>query len=437
MKSFYPIDILLQKQFVGIGSVQSREKMEMHAFRSIGAQNKVSEGEKEMARRYVVGAMTGTSIDGIDVALCEVTGYGLDMQVQVTHTYSDDLPKPIAEKLHKFANEDAAFTARELTELQRDFTLVHVQAVENLLSQRNESTKVDLICAHGQTVYHAPPCSWQLFAPAPLAHALNVPVVCDLRAADVAAGGQGAPLTPLADWILFRDRAGVETRAVCNLGGFCNVTVLGPCDAPADKQVSFADVSACVSGYDVCACSQLLDAVARQRLNAPYDRDGKCATAGVADAAIQADLIEKLKKQARAGRSLGTADSPVRWIASYAHIAANDLAAAAVSAVASVIVESLPESTNSLFLAGGGTRNHALRGAITTLAAGRGISMWMPDGNADGTASGKSDMYASYREAISWAVLGALSQDRVPVTLPRSTGVLDPPAAGLWAFPPY
>jgi len=383
--------------------------------------------------RHVVGAMTGTSIDGIDVTLCAVTGHGLEMEVHVMHTYSDAFPKIIAERLHNFANEDAAFTARELTELQRDFTLVQVQAVENLLSQRQESRKVDLLCAHGQTVYHAPPCSWQLFAPAPLAHAFNVPVVCDLRAADVAAGGQGAPLTPLADWVLFRDRAGVETRAVCNLGGFCNVTVLGPCSISAGKQVSFADVSGSVGGYDVCACSQLLDAVARRRLNAPYDREGQCASAGVADAAMVAELIEKLKFQALAGRSLGTADSPMQWIPSFDHIAANDLAAAAVSAVASVIVESLPEGTNSLFLAGGGTRNHALREVITTLAARRGISMFKPAGED----AEKNEMYASYREAISWAVLGALSQDKVPVTLPRSTGVQDPPVAGLWAFPPY
>ena len=392
--------------------------------------------------RYVVGAMTGTSIDGIDAALCEVTGYGLDMHVQVTHTFSDNLPKSIAERLHKFANEDARFSAKELTELQRDFTLVHVQAIEHLLSQRKETEsvaqKVHLICAHGQTVYHAPPCSWQLFAPAPLAHAFNVPVVCDLRSADVAAGGQGAPLTPLADWILFRDRTGAQTRAVVNLGGFCNVTVLGPCDVSADGRATFADVSASVRGFDVCACSQLLDAVARQRLNTSYDHDGNCAGAGIADSAIQADLIIKLKQQARAGRSLGTADCPMQWVQAYSHVAANDLAATAVSAVATVIVESLPESTNSLFLAGGGTRNLTLRGAITTLAAARGIEMFMPCGSRPGQGEGdRHDMYASYREAISWAVLGALSQDQVPVTLPGSTGVAQPPLAGLWAYPPY
>ncbi len=121
----------------------------------------------------------------------------------------------------------------------RDAALLHVEAVRALGCER-----LDLVVAHGQTVYHAPPLSWQLCAPGPIAHALQVPVLCDLRSADIAAGGQGAPITPIADHILFRHAR--EARAVVNLGGFCNITTL-----PA------GDDATRVRGGDVCACNQV------------------------------------------------------------------------------------------------------------------------------------------------------------------------------------
>ncbi len=360
--------------------------------------------------------------------MCEVFGTGLNIRINVLQTYSGSLPLSLAQKLHSFANEDAAFTAKELSELQRDFALFHVDSIQSTLDKWDlKSAKVDLISVHGQTVYHAPPYSWQLFAPSPLSLAFNVPVVCDLRAADLAAYGQGAPLTPLADYILFRDKNGVETRAILNLGGFCNITLLAPSASATLDQAAKS-----ISGFDVCACSQLLDAVARLRLEMPYDREGLCAKAGTRDLSIVKELVLKLKGQAQAKRSLGTSDFPAQWIQHYSDIKPNDLAASAVSAVATVIIEALPDGTDSIFLAGGGRKNTALCETLTSLAAARGMRLTTLDGDQT-----KADIYADYREAISWAILGALSMDKIPITLTKSTGVEKPPVAGLWAMPPF
>ena len=171
-----------------------------------------------MASRRIVGCMTGTSMDAIDVALVAVDGHGLGMRASVQRCATHPLGS-LAGPLRRLSFLEPA-SAGQIATLARDLALCHVTARGKLV--RDEP--IDLIAVHGQTIFHAPPVSWQLLAPAPIAEAFRVPVVFDLRAADLAAGGQGAPITPLADFVLFRDDA--ETRAIVNLGGFANYTIL-------------------------------------------------------------------------------------------------------------------------------------------------------------------------------------------------------------------
>jgi 1,6-anhydro-N-acetylmuramate kinase len=164
----------------------------------------------------------------------------------------------------------------------------------------------DLVAVHGQTVFHAPPVSWQLLSAAPIAHALRVPVVFDLRAADLACGGQGAPITPIADFVLFRDEE--ENRAVVNLGGFCNVTLL--------ERGSSLELSR-VRARDVCACNQVLDAVARACLGRAFDEGGSRAASGRVDAGSYASC-SRSSRHSRARRSLGTGDELGALVARHA-----------------------------------------------------------------------------------------------------------------------
>lgn len=355
-------------------------------------------------RRLVAGCMSGTSLDAIDVALLDVQGEGLAMHTELVSETRRPLGGELAAGLRALADQQP-LDARTIATLARDLALLHVDALIEL----KHGKVIDLVAVHGQTVLHAPPLSWQLVNPAVIAHGLGVPVVHDLRAADLACGGQGAPLTPVADLILFSH--GNERRSVVNLGGFCNLTRL-----PTNRD------AARVHGTDVCACNQVLDAVARAKLGAAYDRDGRAAWQGSPDEDAVQDLVRLLRAQHKAGRSLGTGDELTGWMADHAAVPPADLARSACAAIATVIAEAA-RPADRLIIAGGGVRNRAL---VHELKGRAEAPVDMSDGHG---------VPATLREAMGWAVLGALCQDRVPVSLPQVTGVERAPIAGCWTLP--
>jgi 1,6-anhydro-N-acetylmuramate kinase len=363
--------------------------------------------------RLVVGCMTGTSIDALDAALVRIRGHGLAMRCEFIRGVTHDLG-PVRAGLRALADQ-RAMTAGEIARLSREFALLHAAAVRDLLG-RGGAVRPALVAVHGQTVFHEPPSSWQMFNGAVLAHELGVPVVFDLRGADLAAGGQGAPITPLADWIMFRT---AEPTAVVNLGGFCNATLLPPEPTRADAGAAVDRIE----GFDVCACNHLLDRIAREALGCAFDADGAAALSGNVDDAARRGLAEALVTQSRAGRSLGTGDETWRWVDRWqGRLAGKDLAATACAAIAGAIASRLGP-VGAVLLAGGGARNRALVGALERA---------MPGSKTDTTAA--RGVPIEFREACAMGVLGAMCADRVPITLPKVTGVREPaPIAGVWA----
>ncbi len=373
-------------------------------------QTKVQTRDDAMRARRIVGCMTGTSLDGIDCALIEVTGSGLSMTPRFIRGTSAGLGD-LAPRLRALA-EQQPMTAGDIARLARDFALLHAQEVKSLLhAEKGGRGECDLISVHGQTVFHVPPVSWQLFNPAVLAHGTGVDVVCDLRAADLAAGGQGAPITPLADWVWLRSRA--ESRAVLNLGGFANATILPRDDGPASI--------ASIRGMDICACNHILDGVARAALGKPYDENGAAALRGRVVEAAAAQLRDLLERQARGGRSLGTGDEVHGWIEQWRSAGSgDDLCATAAAAVGGAIRSAIQaHGAARVLVAGGGAMNRTLVSHL-------------------GTGVERTDDYGlpgAFREAAEMAVLGALCQDGVPITLPGVTQVPAPaPLSGVWAF---
>lgn len=365
--------------------------------------------------------MTGTSLDALDVALVAIDGTGWSLRAEWIAGVSQPLG-PLSGPLRALASQ-VPQSAGTIARLVHDFSQLHVRTIRELTARRT----VDLVAAHGQTVFHAPPVSWQLLNPAPIAHALQVPVVCDLRAADLAAGGQGAPITPAADYLLFADER--EPRAVVNLGGFCNITCL---PARRRRDAGSPDDLAAVRALDVCACNHLLDGLARRLLSQPYDEDGRRAGAGQVVPTLRDELLGGLRAQAAGGRSLGTGDeldAVVRRAASAGSAA--DVLRSACEALATVIAETVRAATardqlappERYLLAGGGTRNRVLVAALTAHA-----QVPVEPTQAHGIP-------AAYREAAALAVLGALCQDGVPITLPAVTGVESPaPLSGVWVY---
>ena len=353
--------------------------------------------------RVVIGVMTGTSIDGIDTVVAGIDGVGLEMRARLLVHLSDELG-PVADGLRRAARQEP-LTAGDLACLALQFGERLAEAIDTARIAAGVGVP-DLVAVHGQTIVHQPPVSWQLVNSAPIATRLRCPVVFDLRQADLAAGGRGAPITPLADWVLFR-QAGTR-RAVVNLGGFCNATIVTP---------ALDDVV----GFDVCACNQVLDAVARETLAAPYDEDGRAARSGQPDGPAAAALRAALDRQRSAGRSLGTGDESEAWAVEHKdHLSGADLAATAVAAVGGCIAEAIRgHDVDDIVLSGGGARNQALLDAI-----GRATSVVLSD---------QLGVPVEAREALAMAVLGAMSADGVPITLPQVTGCRAPaPVAGTW-----
>jgi len=343
--------------------------------------------------------MTGTSLDGIDAVLVRVTGRGLSMEAElVRHTHRPF--GPLGPMLRSIA-EQTPTTADTIAHVSLELGRLHADIVRSLIG----SDAPDLICIHGQTVAHAPPISWQMINPGPIAGEFACPIVSDLRSVDLALGGQGAPITPIADHVLFADAD--ERRAVINLGGFCNATLLN------------GDNVEHIRGFDVCACNHVLDGLSRMLLDRPYDENGAAACKGEPISALVDDLHARLCAQSGENRSLGTGHELTDWGGTVSGNPADILRTGCV-AIARTIAERVlgVRAVDRVIVAGGGAHNTALLSEI------RG---------AFGCPVETSDAHRvpiEAREAIGMAVLGALCLDRVPITLPSVTGVRAAPIAG-------
>lgn len=347
--------------------------------------------------------MTGTSLDGLDVCALEAAGRGLAASFAVKAFLSKPLG-PVGDQLRSLASGQA-MTAGEISRLGLAFGELHAVAIAECAEQAG---RPDLVAVHGQTVFHAPPASWQFINPWPIARRLGCPIVSDLRGADLSAGGQGAPITPLADWLLFR--SAIEDRAVINLGGFCNVTLL--------PRASGIDA---VRGLDVCACNHVLDAAARAALGLDFDPSGENAAKGIPHATARDSLVGVLTGQSKGGRSLGTGDESTAWVARWStELSSAQLLATAVDAVAQAIASSV-RGSGRLIVAGGGAMNLTLVSAIARHA------------DADAARSDQYGIAVTHREAAEMGVLGLLAMDGEPITLPQVTGRGGAaPIAGSW-----
>lgn len=177
----------------------------------------------------VLGIMSGTSIDGVDYALCEVTAHS----VKLLKYWQREFPAKFRRRLHAAAANESS--GHELAQLHHDLGRLYAQQAKQL------RPRAELAGLHGQTVFHNPirrsPATLQIGEPAYLAEALRVPVISDFRSADMAAGGQGAPLATLFHKVVFAKRG--EHVCVNNLGGISNVTSLDWQDGAKPRVVAF------------------------------------------------------------------------------------------------------------------------------------------------------------------------------------------------------
>ena len=245
-------------------------------------------------RRRVVGLMSGTSADGIDAVLVDLWGSGESTRCEVLSFNTTPLPSDLRREVFALFAEDASLDAlcRVNFALGEAFATAALAAVE----QANlDSGSIDLIGSHGQTVRHLPAsgATLQIGEPAVIAARTGAVTIADFRAADMAVGGEGAPLVPLVDHLLF---AGHEGRLLLNIGGISNITAL-----PAN-----ADVSS-VRAFDLGPGNMLIDAAVAHCTGGRehFDRGGERAARGRVDEALLAELMRHSFLQREPPKSTG------------------------------------------------------------------------------------------------------------------------------------
>ena len=361
-----------------------------------------------MSKRLIAGCMSGTSADGVDCAIVEIEGRGLSMTAKpLSHAYeafSPELRKQILD-----VRQRGEVRLADLAEIGRLVTLAHVPAFKKACEAASVSaSQIAAIAAHGQTLFHGPPNTIQYFDPSLLAFETGCAMVSDFRRADLAAGGQGAPLVPFADWILFRHPA--IPRAILNIGGIANVTYLKPGG-------SMDEVIAYDTGPGNCISDWLMQTYG----NAAYDAGGALALRGSAsDRILDAFLLHPYFKQkhpkstdgptmiaafSEAIRSSGT-DGPLENLLKTAAVAT---AKTIVAALNSLPLDWLEEDDFELYVTGGGVRNEAMQEAIFDHFSGL-------------RRAEDLGIRADSREAIAFALLGAATLDGEPSNVPSATG---------------
>jgi anhydro-N-acetylmuramic acid kinase len=360
-----------------------------------------------------VGLMSGTSLDGVDVALVETDGERIVALGPTGYRgYTDDERALLRQAL----TEGAALTDRRarpgiLGRAEALVTQAHAEAVETFLAEERIDRKaIAMVGFHGQTVLHKPQqrLTVQIGDGAALARALGIPVACDFRHADVAAGGQGAPLVPVFHQAMARDLAQPQPLAVLNIGGVANVTYV---DGDADPV-------ACDTGPG----NAPIDDFMRARTGAPYDNNGDAATSGRPDQGfidrVLAHPFFGLKPPKSLDRNdfaLATVGMPKGSVAD----GAATLSALTVQAIGR-IVPHLPAVPRAWIVAGGGARNRTLMRMLAERRAPAGVE------TAD--AAGWS---ADALEAQAFAFLAVRCLMGKPLTFPSTTGVPRPMTGGV------
>ena len=341
-----------------------------------------------------IGLMSGTSLDGVDIALIETDGYGYVKSLAFeSYPYDEALQTHVKKQ---FGNRKADQKAIDL------ITDAHIKAVKNF------GHDADIIGFHGQTIYHAPDdgITVQIGDGERLAKETGIDVVYDMRSADVAAGGQGAPLLPLYHEALVRSENLELPAVILNIGGVSNLTYV------AEENIL---------AFDTGPGNALIDDCVRSRTGAPYDKDGTLAQAGTPDKSIvqaalalpffKQDIPKSLDRDAwdnvvKAVRPLSTEDGAATLTAFTAE--ANAKAA-----------EHFPAPAKSWHIGGGGRHNKTLMAMLQNKLDAPIASINTLGWNGDAL------------EAEGFAYLAVRSLLGEPLTLPATTGVKEPALGGV------
>jgi anhydro-N-acetylmuramic acid kinase len=377
----------------------------------------------------VAGVMSGTSADGINVALVRVTPSrgragtpGFHFLAHAEYPY----PKPVRRAVLAAMNSTKA-SVPDLARL--NFLLAELYADALLATQRRFHLKAELVGCHGQTLYHQGEAAsflghklavtWQTGEGAVVAASMGVPVVSDFRPADMAAGGKGAPLVPFLDFLLYRDRR--VGRIVQNIGGIANFTAIPAAASPNQ-----------VLAFDSGPGNMVIDAVTQRLFRKPYDRDGRIASFGTVLDPVINDVLRasffRRKPPKTAGREEFGREFTRDFIRRCGHVEKRDIVATATALTAKSIADALRRfvlrrtgAYHDFIVSGGGASNPTLMAMLANELKLLGLQI---------RSSDEFGLPSEAKEAAAFALLAYQTWNRQPSSLPSATGAKRPAILG-------
>jgi len=388
----------------------------------------------------VAGVMSGTSGDGINVAIVRIDGLDNSksrsrrqpLRAQECPRYTllahaeYPFPAPVRRTILDTMNAELAHVA-DLARL--NFLLGELYADAVSRTARKHRAKLDLVGCHGQTLYHQGQASpflgsklavtWQTGEGAVIAARLGVPVISDFRPSDMAAGGKGAPLVPFLDYSLYRDpRIG---RIAQNIGGIANLTAI-PAGGSLRQIVAF----------DTGPGNMVIDAVMEELFSRRYDRDGKVAASGQVQEAVIAQLMRESFFRQKPPRTAGREEFGREYVGRFLRICRRESKADVVATATALTARSIAHAVQhfvlgrqknyrELIVSGGGARNPTMLAMLRSEVAPLGIHL---------RSSDEFGVPTEAKEAVAFAVLAHETWHRRPSNVPSATGAKRPAILG-------
>jgi anhydro-N-acetylmuramic acid kinase len=377
----------------------------------------------------VAGVMSGTSADGIDVAVCRIApgrGEGATPRIKLLGHAGFAYPKAVRERVLRVMEGEAVAPA-EMSLLHWRLGEVYAQCVEEATAKIG--VKLGLVACHGQTVYHQSAAerylgqqvraTWQIGEASEIAERLRVPVVSDFRPADLAAGGQGAPLVPMLDYVMFRSTK--ANRVLQNLGGIGNLTAI-PAGAGVDG----------VMAFDTGPANMVIDRCMQQLYGRAFDKGGAVARTGRVLREVVASVLREPYFSAEPPKSCGREQFGSSFTDGFIAICRKagasadvDVIATATALTAESVLESYrrfvwphlgqaaPLAKTEFVVAGGGAKNAALMAMLRAGLEPLGVKVRLME---------ELGVPAQAKEAVAFALLGWLTWHGLPGNVPAATG---------------
>jgi len=369
--------------------------------------------------KCVVGLMSGTSMDGVDAAMIYTDGVRIErLGPSLTVPFPSDVRERIKEGLNiasGCANKDVV--PETIKTLEQEITDWNAFAVEELLAVTGQKpSQIDMIGFHGQTITHRPDrgWTWQIGDGGRLSGKTGIPVVNDFRSADVAAGGEGAPLVSLYHAALLRRERRHETVAILNLGGVANVTWISFADNPEEPQII---------AFDTGPGNAMLDDWAQIHTGNPCDVDGNLAARGINHEEVVMGLMASPYFDEKPPKTLDRDDFNIQAVRG---LSPEDGAATLTNFVVESIVSAqshFPSPPEGWYICGGGRLNatlmRRLRRRLPVLLDPVEVLGWRGDA----------------LEAEAFAFLAARSRRNMPLSMPSTTGCSEPTVGGVFHEP--